>query len=229
MNPIFALIAAAGQGLRMGGEMPKQYQLVNGEPLLRHAIRALCSYERVQCVFVVLAPQDECFSSLDWSDFGGRLQPLYCGGTSRAQSVFNGLVAMGDALQADDWVMVHDAARPCVNAQMLDRLCETLSEDPVGGLLAVPLADTLKLSTKTHHVEKTVSRERLWQAQTPQMFRYRLLWEAMRQGAKTQMTDESSAIEALGFSPRLIQGSIRNLKVTWPEDVLMAEMLLKQV
>ena len=224
---IFALIPAAGSGSRMGSEIPKQYQTVAGKPLVAHAIKALCAHSRVRLVFVVLAPGDAQFSRHDWSAYQGRMETLYCGGATRAASVYNGLVAMADVVEPDDWVMVHDAARPCLDAALIDRLCSEIADDSVGGLLAVPVADTLKRSDDHQRVTETIAREKIWQAQTPQMFRYCLLLEALRSAKAGSVTDEASAIERMGLAPRLVMGSPRNLKVTFPEDGLVAENIIK--
>ena len=228
MPDIFALIPAAGSGSRMGAGLPKQYQLLAGKPMIAHAVGALCAHPRVRMAFVVLAPGDAYFSRHDWSACHGRLETLYCGGATRAASVFNGLVAMADVVEPDDWVMVHDAARPCLDAALIDRLCHELADDKVGGLLAVPVADTLKRSDDAQRATETVSREKIWQAQTPQMFRYRLLLEALRSARARpgSITDEASAIEQMGLKPRLVPGSSRNLKVTFPEDVIIAESII---
>lgn len=223
----YALIPAAGSGARMGSEIPKQYQLLGDKPLLYYAIDVLCTHARVQQVFVVLAPNDEHFRRYDWRAYDGRLEPLYCGGSTRASSVQNGLTAMADAVEPDDWVMVHDAARPCLTAALINRLLDELDGDRVGGLLALPVADTLKRSDASQRAMETVSREGLWQAQTPQMFRYRLLLEAMRRSDAARITDEASAIEQLGLQPRLVMGSPGNFKVTYPEDQVLAKNYLK--
>lgn len=227
MPDVYAMIPAAGSGTRMGSEIPKQYQLLAGKPLIHHAIRTLCAHARVRQVFVVLSPLDERFRLHDWQACRGRLEPLYCGGATRAASVQNGLMAMADMVEPDDWVMVHDAARPCLSSAMIDRLLAELADDHVGGLLAVPVADTLKRANASQRVSATVSRESLWQAQTPQMFRYRLLLEALRAADLALVTDEASAIEQLGLPPRLVMGSTSNVKVTYPEDWLFAENVLK--
>lgn len=227
MPDIFALIPAAGSGSRMGAGIPKQYQMLAGKPLIAHAVGALCTHPRVSVAFVVLAPGDAHFGHHDWSAYHGRLETLYCGGATRAASVFNGLVAMADAVDPDDWVMVHDAARPCLDATLIDRLCHELADDKVGGLLAVPVADTLKRSDDAQRATETVSREKIWQAQTPQMFRYRLLLEALRHAKPNSVTDEASAIEQMGLKPRLVPGSSRNLKVTFPGDAVIAESIIK--
>ncbi len=232
MPDIYALIPAAGAGSRMGSEIPKQYQLLAGVPLLRHAVDVMCKHEQVRQVFVVLAPGDVHFRQHDWRECKDRLAPLYCGGATRAASVLNGLMAMSDVVEPDDWVMVHDAARPCLTPALIDRLLTALADHPVGGLLALPVADTLKRADASAHepcVTGTVPRDHLWQAQTPQMFRYRLLVQALRRATAESVTDESSAIERMGLQPRLVTGSPANLKVTWPEDRAFAESLLKSI
>jgi 2-C-methyl-D-erythritol 4-phosphate cytidylyltransferase len=129
----------------------------------------------------------------------------------------------------DDWVLVHDAARPCLSKSQLDRLMDELAEDEVGGLLAVPVADTLKRSDNGSRVKRTESRENLWQAQTPQMFRYKLLVEALGVSGGTTMTDDAGAVEALGFHPKLVLSDARNLKVTYPQDLALAELILRNL
>ena len=196
--------------------------------MLWHAIRAVC-VPRVESVFVVLAPGDSLFARHDWSAFAGRLEPLYCGGASRRDSVYNGLVATSGTLEADDWVLVHDAARPCLAAQDLRNLIRECESDAIGGLLALPAADTVKQAAKDEggvvRVATTLDRSQLWLAQTPQMFRAGVLAEAL-QGTAAGVTDEASAVEALGLKPRLVTGSRDNLKVTYPEDFAVAESIL---
>jgi 2-C-methyl-D-erythritol 4-phosphate cytidylyltransferase len=225
---IFALIPAAGSGSRSAGAEPKQYRELAGRPMLWHAVRAVC-VPRVQSVFVVLAPGDSLFARQDWSAFAGRLEPLYCGGASRRDSVYNGLVATSGAVEADDWVLVHDAARPCLAAQDLHSLIRECESDAIGGLLALPAADTVKQAAKDEggvvRVGATLDRSQLWLAQTPQMFRAGLLAQALQRAPST-VTDEAAAIEALGLKPRLVTGSRDNLKVTYPEDFAVAESLL---
>ncbi len=154
---------------------------------------------------------------------------LECGGETRAESVLNGLKAAQGAssINDDDWVLVHDAARPCLSATQLDKLMDELANDEVGGLLAVPVADTLKRSDTSSRVERTESRENLWQAQTPQMFRYKLLMEALSMTGGVTMTDDAGAIEALGLHPKLVLSDARNLKVTYPQDLALAELILR--
>ncbi|HZN87309.1 MAG TPA: 2-C-methyl-D-erythritol 4-phosphate cytidylyltransferase [Burkholderiales bacterium] len=224
----FALIPAAGSGSRIAGALPKQYLDLNGRPMLWHAVHAVCRAP-VETVFVVLTPGDAAFPRYDWSAFAGRLEPLYCGGATRRDSVYNGLVAAMAAVDADDWMLVHDAARPCLPMADLARLVAECRGDEIGGILALPAADTVKRAAKDEsgatRVAGTEDRDLLWLAQTPQMFRAGLLAEALRQ-ARATVTDEASAVEALGLRPRLVAGSRENLKVTYPEDVAMAKAIL---
>jgi 2-C-methyl-D-erythritol 4-phosphate cytidylyltransferase len=221
-----ALIPAAGSGLRMGAGMPKQYAPLAGRPLIEHAVHRLCAHPRIEQVFVVLAPGDTQFNRCDWQGCEAKLSALYCGGETRAASVFNGLLAANDALDANDWVLVHDAARPCLDATDIDRLIAEIGDSEVGGLLAVPVADTLKRANAAQEAVQTEGRDHLWRAQTPQMFRYRVLIEALRRADIAAVTDESSAVEQIGAKPRLVQGSAANFKITYPEDLVLAELIL---
>ncbi|MDD5300723.1 MAG: 2-C-methyl-D-erythritol 4-phosphate cytidylyltransferase [Gallionella sp.] len=224
MSEFYALVPAAGFGARMGHELPKQYLPLAGQPMIFHALKTLCACPEITTVFVVLAPDDTLFHSYDWTRFGDKLQPLYCGGERRAESVLNGLLA--SELEPDDWVLVHDAARPCLTQAHLAKLIGALRDDAVGGILAVPLADTLKRADADGRILRTESREQLWQAQTPQMFRAGLLAQALQQC--NDVTDEASAVEALGLKPKLVLSESSNFKVTYPQDLLLAELLLKK-
>lgn len=226
MHKAYALIPAAGSGSRMGAAQPKQYLEIAGRPLLYYALRALADHPRIEQVFVVLAQGDGRFAREDWRPFGARIKPLYCGGETRAASVFNGLLAARDTISGSDWVLVHDAARPCVGREELDRLFGELEQDDTGGLLAVPVTDTLKRANRDTRVAHTEPRDNLWLAQTPQMFRYRLLIEALRAADPAVATDEARAVEGLGLKPRLVMGDTRNIKVTFPEDLALAELVL---
>lgn len=225
---LYALIPAAGRGTRIAAETPKQYVRLAGRAMLWHAAKALC-VPRVEAVFVVLAPDDREFAANDWSELEGRIAPLYCGGETRRDSVYNGLVAAMGAIEADDWILVHDAARPCLPFKDLDALIRDVENDGVGGILALPIADTVKKTGKdqagVQRVAGTEDRSLLWLAQTPQMFRAGLLAQALsRPGTPT---DEAAAVEGLGLKPRIVAGSRENLKVTWPEDLAIAEAILK--
>jgi 2-C-methyl-D-erythritol 4-phosphate cytidylyltransferase len=221
----FGLIPAAGSGSRLGSATPKQYLPLAGKTMLHHAVAGLLADPRIEIVFVVLPPDDTAFRERDWSEFGERIAPLYCGGASRRDSVLNGLIAAASAVQPNDWILVHDAARPCLGKVELRRLIETVSSDEVGGILAVPVADTLKRADEDRRIAATEPRDGLWQAQTPQMFRHGLLLRALR-GAPL-VTDEAAAVEGLGHRPLLVEGSTRNIKVTIPSDLEIAERFLE--
>jgi 2-C-methyl-D-erythritol 4-phosphate cytidylyltransferase len=224
MSEFHALVPAAGFGARMGGELPKQYLPLAGRPMIYYALDTLCAHPEITTVFVVLAPDDTLFLTHDWSRFGDKLQPLFCGGEMRSDTVLNGLIA--SELEPDDWVLVHDAARPCLTQAHLAKLIAELRDDAVGGILAVPVADTLKRADDKGRIARTEDRAGLWQAQTPQMFRAGLLEQALQKCPN--VTDEASAVEALGLQPRLIEGDSSNFKVTYPQDIRMAELLLRE-
>lgn len=224
MTEFYALVPAAGFGARMGHDTPKQYLPLAGHPMIFHALKALCACEQICTVFVVLSPDDTLFHGFDWSCFGDKLQTLYCGGETRADTVLNGLLA--SELEPDDWVLVHDAARPCLTEAHLRKLIDELHGDEVGGILAVKVADTLKRANEEDRIAHTEERAGLWQAQTPQMFRAGLLAKGLQQCRA--VTDEASAIEALGLHPKLVACDSSNFKVTYPQDLLMAGLLLKE-
>jgi 2-C-methyl-D-erythritol 4-phosphate cytidylyltransferase len=206
---------------------PKQYLPLAGQPMICHALATLCATPAIANVFVVLAPDDDLWPAARMSALGPKLRALRCGGETRAQSVASGLRAMAEELGdvASDWVLVHDAARPCLTVAMVEKLIAGVGEDDAGGLLAVPVADTLKRAQEGGRVLETVSRDGLWQAQTPQMFRHGLLLKAL--DFAPQVTDEAGAIEVLGLSPRLVAADVSNLKVTYPLDMQLAEWILQ--
>ncbi len=223
----FALIPAAGTGSRIGEQRPKQYLTLLDQPMLHYAIRTLCWHAAITRTFLVLGPDDDWFATFDWSAFSEKLTVFRCGGASRAQSVLNGLIAMEPEVGQDDWVMVHDAARPCLSQVMVDRLIQEVGADSVGGLLALPVSDTLKRADQGR-VLATEPREKFWLAQTPQMFRLGLLLRALREANLASVTDEASAVEGLGFQPKLVAGDPGNLKVTVRQDLFLAESIIKQ-
>ncbi|HMV17419.1 MAG TPA: 2-C-methyl-D-erythritol 4-phosphate cytidylyltransferase [Zoogloea sp.] len=221
----FALVPAAGSGSRMKSEQPKQYLSLLGEPLIRHTLAVLCASPLLERVYVVLSVGDQEWDRHPWHSFGDKLVPLFCGGASRADSVLNGLRAIADDTASSDWILVHDAARPCLAPWHIESLVRELIHDEVGGILAVPVADTLKRADSQQRIAATVPRDGLWQAQTPQMFRYVMLKRALE--AARDVTDEASAIEAMGLRPRLVRGDPTNLKVTYPLDLHLAEWILQ--
>jgi 2-C-methyl-D-erythritol 4-phosphate cytidylyltransferase len=224
---MFALVPAAGTGSRMGEGTPKQYLPLAGRPMIHHALRALAAASAIERVFLVLAPGDALGRAQEWSGVSPKIVPLACGGATRAESVANGLRAAPD-MADEDWVLVHDAARPCLSRAALGGMIAALAQDEVGGLLAVRAADTLKRGGEDGRVLETVPREQIWQAQTPQMFRRGLLLRALEH-AGTGVTDEASAVEALGLRPRLVPGEARNIKVTVPQDLALAELILRSM
>jgi 2-C-methyl-D-erythritol 4-phosphate cytidylyltransferase len=207
--------------------IPKQYLPLAGQLMIHHALAALCATPAIANVFVVLAPGDTLWPTAPVAALGPKVNVLRCGGETRAQSVVNGLQAMTAVLGAidDDWILVHDAARPCLTIALVEKLIADVGEDDAGGLLAVPVADTLKRAGAGERIAQTVSREGLWQAQTPQMFRHRLLLAALAQAPG--VTDEAGAIEFMGLAPRLVAADVSNLKVTWPLDLQLAEWILQ--
>lgn len=225
MPRYFAIVPAAGSGSRFGAERPKQYLTLLGRPLIFHTLAALCACPDIERVWVVLSPDDEYWCRYDWTDLGPKLETVLRGGATRAESVANGLAAAALAAADDDWILVHDAARPCLTSAMLAALVEELADDPVGGILAVPVADTMKRADGEQRVAATESRDGLWQAQTPQLFRHALLREALARCR--EVTDEAGAVEALGLKPKLVKGEGTNLKVTFPADLAMAEWILR--
>ncbi len=221
----FALLPCAGFGARAGGNTPKQYQAVLGLPMVLHTLAAFQAVPRIAQVWIVVAPADR-FLSVDHPD----VKLAHCGGSSRAGSVFNGLQSMRAAgARETDWVLVHDAARCLITPAQITTLMEVCEPDPVGGLLALKLPDTLKAEAGGR-VVATIDRADKWLAQTPQMFRIGLLQAALQAQAATHfdgVTDEASAMELAGHAPRLVPGSAQNFKVTYPEDFALAEAILR--
>lgn len=222
----FALLPCAGVGSRSGAAQPKQYVPIAGRAMVAHTLDALGRVPRLVATLVVLAPDDEQFEAAVPGFAGPRGWVARCGGETRATTVANGLAELAArGVHDDDWVLVHDAARCLVEPAWVDRLIDACLGDEVGGLLALPLADTLK-QEEGGRVAATLPRVHKWGAQTPQMFRLGLLRRALAH-AGAAVTDEASALEALGLRPKLVEGDAANLKVTWPSDFRLAEALLK--
>ncbi len=216
----WALIPCAGSGSRAGTVSPKQYQMVAGQALVLHTLSAFLAVPRLAGILVVVSPDDDFFGAAP-----AAFAIAGCGGASRADSVRNGLLSLAQqGALSQDWVLVHDAARCLVTAQQIDGLIDACQHDAVGGLLALPLPDTLKQEAQGR-VATTLGRSDKWLAQTPQMFRLGLLQEALAQHGH-QVTDESGAIEALGLQPLLVPGSAQNFKVTYPQDFALAAAVL---
>jgi 2-C-methyl-D-erythritol 4-phosphate cytidylyltransferase len=231
----FALVPCAGSGSRAGTAQPKQYEPIAGKSMVMHTLSALGSVERLSQVVVVISPGD----SHAWPqapEWPAHFQRIACGGATRAESVFNGLTQLleegrrnSQGVQAHDWILVHDAARCLITSVEINRLIDACLDDEVGGLLAIPLPDTLKAAVNGR-VSQTLPREDKWLAQTPQMFRAGQLHAALQAKRAENfegITDEASAMELAGFSPKLVVGSPHNFKVTYPPDFALAEDLLR--
>lgn len=226
LPPFWALIPAAGIGSRMRADRPKQYLQLAGKSIIEHTLACFLDHPQLLGVVVSLAADDPYWPSLTCA--GEPRIYRASGGRERADSVLAGLRRLGElGAQAHDWVLVHDAARPCLRAADIDRLIAEVGDSETGGLLAVPVADTLKRGNAGGEVLQTEAREHLWRAQTPQMFRYRVLIEALRRADIAAVTDESSAVEQTGVKPKLVPGSASNFKVTYAEDLALAELILK--
>ena len=223
---IWAILPAAGVGQRMGAPIPKQYLDLAGKPVIQHSIETLLQVSAVDSVTVALNPADTHFANLDLP--GDRIRTIK-GGDSRQQSVLNGLVSLESSANDDDWVLVHDAVRPCVLVQDIEKLLGEVSDHPIGGLLATPQDNTLKLSDGSNHAIETVDRSAYWQALTPQVFRYAALKHAIQKAIESNkpVTDEASAIEAQGSKPLLVEGDRNNIKLTRESDLYLADAILK--
>lgn len=217
----FGVIPAAGSGSRMGSDTPKQYLDLDGAPVLQRSVDAMLALPQLDTLVVALAADDDRWSTLDAASNARVVTTT--GGAERSDSVLAGLEALADQASDEDWVLVHDAARPCLLASDLERLVAELASDPVGGLLATPVAETVKRADDDGRVLDTVSRESLWLAQTPQMFRYGLLRDALTRDGAVNITDEASAVEQAGHRPKLVPGHVGNLKITRPGDLAQAQ------
>jgi 2-C-methyl-D-erythritol 4-phosphate cytidylyltransferase len=224
----WAVVPAAGRGSRMGAAIPKQYLPLLGRPLLAHTLLRLARHPDIAGVAVGIAASDPA-----WPGIEGQIPKLVCtapGGPERARTVLNTLQALRAHAAEDDRVLVHDAVRPCLRHTDIDRLIAAASGHPDGGLLAIPVADTLKRADAERHVVSTVDRRQLWRALTPQLFPLGLLCHALEQAiaAGSEITDEAMAIERLGRHPLLVEGRSDNIKVTRPEDLMLAELFLRR-
>lgn len=223
-----AIVPAAGSGRRFGSAIPKQYLPLHGATVLEHTLRLLLSLEQLERIVVVVAADDS-----RWRDMDVFAEPRIVtavGGDERCHSVRNGLLKLSELDNGGDWVLVHDVARPCCPRADIEKLMLHLQPHPVGGLLAVPASDTIKRVDGARQIEETVDRSWLWQAQTPQLFRFHVLLDALNHclGLGMHVTDEAQAVEALGWQAQVVEGSRRNIKITRPEDLALAEFFLQE-
>lgn len=225
---IWAVVPAAGSGSRMQLDKPKQYCELDGKTILEHSLGRLLSHPQINGVVVALSGQDQYWSGLDLKEHN---KPVICveGGEERCHSVLNGITRLEQEISGDDWVMVHDAARPCVRAADLDKLISQLHDHPVGGILATRVRDTMKRGDVENNIVHTVDRENLWHAQTPQMFRVAVLKSAIQKSLEKGLliTDEASAIEGQGMTPLLVEAHEDNIKVTRQQDLSLAGYYLQ--
>jgi len=223
---LWGVVPAAGIGRRMGGDRPKQYLILSGRTVLEHSVARLLAHPQMTMVAVARRDDDPYWPTLPLAADARVIAAP--GGAERMHSVLNGLRALPAA--DDDWVLVHDAARPCLRRADLEALVSTLADHPVGGLLALPMADTVKRVAEEAVVE-TVDRSHLWRALTPQMFRYRLLRDALEAAleAGVVVTDEAQAVERRGLRPRVVAGSADNIKITHPGDLELAALFLRRM
>ena len=222
------MVPAAGGGARMRADRPKQYLPVHGQPILSRTLERLGSYPRLRGMVVGIAADDVYWATL--SDPVPRLLQTYVGGAERADTVLNGLKLLADYAKPDDWVLVHDAARPCVRHADIDLLLTAIAGHADGGLLALPVSDTVKRADHNGCIEETVPRAGLWRALTPQAFRLGALTAALEQALRNgvEITDEASAMERVGARPRLVHGQADNIKITVPGDLVLAELFLRE-
>ncbi|MGB3611538.1 MAG: 2-C-methyl-D-erythritol 4-phosphate cytidylyltransferase [Cellvibrio sp.] len=222
------IVPAAGVGARMGAGKPKQYLTLLGKTILEHTIGRLLSVPDVAGLLVAVSPDDDTWPQLSISTHPGVTR--INGGAERSYSVLNALDALSGQAEANDWVLVHDAARPCITPSSIQTLCVELADDPVGGILAVPVSDTVKRVSRDRSITQTLDRSELWLAQTPQLFRYGLLRATLADAlARCQpITDEASALEAGGYPHRVVEGRADNIKITRPEDLALAQTILQQ-
>ena len=223
---IWALIPAAGIGSRMQSEIPKQYLEIDGKTILEHSLSKFLDHPSIEKVVVAINPEDKHWAKLKVANHP-KIKTV-AGGATRAESVLNGLKAIQQHDGGNDWVMVHDAARPCLDSGSVDALIQAGVDSEHGAILAIPSVDTVKLANANQTIDKTLNREQIWLAQTPQYFQVGQLADAIVAGLKQGLpiTDEASAIEAQGMHPALVIGTRKNIKVTEPEDMLLASMWL---
>jgi 2-C-methyl-D-erythritol 4-phosphate cytidylyltransferase len=221
------VVPAAGSGRRMGSEKPKQYLQIQHKTILDYTLSRLLAVKQFAGIVLALDADDKEFFQSQYAQH----EKIVCvvGGKERADSVLAGLIYLQDKIIDNDWVLVHDAARPCIRPDEIEQLQMQLKDDPVGGILAVPVADTLKC-VEFNSILQTVDRSALWQAQTPQMFRYGVLYQSLTRALQNQqtITDEASAVELTGLTAKIVQGRSDNIKITRPADLDLAEFILQK-
>ncbi|MEW5756591.1 MAG: 2-C-methyl-D-erythritol 4-phosphate cytidylyltransferase [Pseudomonadota bacterium] len=224
----WAVIPAAGVGKRMGGEKPKQYLTLAGAPIIEHTLARLAAHPKIKGIMVAIAPGDPYWHTVRLP-VNIPVKVVY-GGRERCYSVLNALEGLRGLAAKTDWVLVHDAARPCVRVADIEHLITALADHPVGGLLGLPVSDTMKRTDDSGTIQQTVPRSNLWRALTPQMFRYGMLIQSLAEAVRAEelVTDEAAAIEWAGYRPRMVEGHADNIKITHPQDLQLAALFLQQ-
>ncbi len=224
----WAVVPAAGIGSRMRADRPKQYLDLDGMTVIEHTLQRLASHPDIKAIVVSIAENDPWWHEVSLPE-NAEIH-VVTGGAERADSVLNALIALSDIADGNDWVLVHDAARPCLRNQDITTMLQELSEHKVGGILGVPVSDTVKRADTQNGIVETVERKGLWRASTPQMFRLQILKEALQQSKSNGLavTDEASAIELTGLQPVMVEGHADNIKITVPQDLALASLFLKQ-
>lgn len=227
-SKVWAVVPAAGIGSRMQADRPKQYLLLDNHPVIFHTLQRLVSHPLIEGIVIALSANDPYWPSLNVPSHW----PIHTtlGGDERADSVNNALALLKSLTAEDPWVLVHDAARPCIRHSDIDNMLQELGNDPIGGILGVPLSETVKRVNTDNTIEATVDRTGLWRASTPQMFRLKALTEALTQAKQCNIniTDEASAMEFMGLAPKMVAGHADNIKITLPQDLALAALFLQQ-
>ena len=227
-NKYWVVIPAAGIGRRMGGDIPKQYVSVNGKTIVEHTIDNFIGRKEIENICIAISESDKFWSALPISKNKKMITTM--GGSERYESVYNGLCALKDKANDDDWVLVHDAVRPCLKKSIIDRLITDVSSNDVGGILALPCFETMKKVNNNRHIEETINREIIWRAQTPQVFKYKKLLLAIENAINENIhiTDEAMAMELLNYKPIVIMGDEKNIKITHQTDLKHLELFLRE-
>ena len=225
---LWAVVPAAGQGRRVSGAIPKQYREIAGMPVLAHTLKRLAAVRQIDATFVGISETDSHWHNLPLPP--GMQVACYTGGQSRAETVWLGLQALQACVGTSDWILVHDAARPCVQVEDIDALISAVIPSLDGGLLAVPVTDTIKVANQDSTTKRTMERRMLWRAQTPQLFRFSVLYSALQAVVHDleSISDESAAVEKLGLKPLIVQSAERNIKITNDKDLQLAEFFLSK-
>ncbi len=224
---IWAVVPAAGKGTRMGAALPKQYLPLAGKTVIEHTLERLLKVSEIEQVVVALSAKDQCWQDLPLARHDK--VDIVAGGGERSDSVLNALYHLDNQADKLDWVLVHDAARPCIVPDSVRELINSVGDHLIGGILGVPVSDTLKQINSQFGIESTIDRRLVWHAQTPQLFRYGVLRDALERARNEDLdiTDEASALEVIGYCPRMVEGRSDNLKITRQDDLWMAEMIMK--